>query len=125
MVRESSALEVSLPHAVRPRREEFPPRSHKNEIALWEPLDDDTLEKTSTQSFLCRLESREVPGRCDETGDELSFLPTFAAEHAAAHWYHELEVSVVCQKGRPTEGSADFGQWTLQTAKNIPCGMHV
>ena len=61
-VRESSALEVPLPHAVRPPR---------------------------------RLESREVPGR-DETGNESSSLPTFASEHAAAHWYQELEVFVVC-----------------------------
>ena len=51
-VRESSALEVPLPHAVRARREEFPPMSRYVEIAPWETLDHDTLEKTSTQSFL-------------------------------------------------------------------------
>ena len=61
-VRESSALEVPLQHAVRPRREELPPMSRYVEIAPWETLDDDTLEKTSTQSFFCRLESREVRG---------------------------------------------------------------
>ena len=43
-VRESSALEVPLLHAVRPRREEFPPMSRYVELALWETLDDDTLE---------------------------------------------------------------------------------
>ena len=51
-VRESSALEVPLPHAVRALREEFPPMSRYVETAPWETLDDDTLEKTSTQSFL-------------------------------------------------------------------------
>ena len=52
-MRESSALEVPLPHAVRPRRAEFSPMSRYVEIAPWDTLDDDTLEKTSTQSFLC------------------------------------------------------------------------
>ena len=58
-----------------------------------------------------------VPGR-DETGNEFSSLPTFASEHAAARWYQELEIFVVCQNRRPTKGSVDFETWPLETARH-------
>ena len=52
-VRESYALEVPLQHAVRARREEFSPMSRDVGIAPSGHIGtSDTLEKTSTQSFL-------------------------------------------------------------------------
>ena len=100
-VRGNSKVDLLLPQASRPRREAFPPTSHYLEVIPWDILVDDVdvgVEAVPFQSFLRRSVSDQVFVGDDSAGmcGNLSELPTFTADDAAAHWLTYIGAFEVC-----------------------------